>query len=49
MEKVVRNDRRKRVGIVVSDKMEKSIVVEVTTHVKHPLYGKFVKRSKKYL
>lgn len=48
MEKVERNDRRKRVGLVVSDKMDKTIVVEVTTHVKHPLYKKFVKKSKRY-
>ena len=48
MEKVERNDRRKRAGIVVSDKMDKTIVVEVTTHVKHPLYKKFVKKTKKY-
>ena len=35
-------------GIVVSDKMDKTIVVSVTRFVKHPLYGKFYKISKKY-
>ena len=37
------------IGTVVSDKMEKTIVVEVTTRWQHPLYKKVVKRSKKYL
>lgn len=46
-EKVVRNDRKVRRGYVVSDKMEKTIVVEVEERVKHPLYGKVVRRSKK--
>lgn len=35
-------------GVVVSDKMNKTIVVSVTRFVKHPLYGKFYKMSKKY-
>ena len=35
-------------GIVVSDKMDKTVVVSVTRFVKHPLYGKFYKVSKKY-
>lgn len=43
-----RNDRRKRIGIVVSNKMEKTVVVEVTSNVKHPLYKKVVKRTKKF-
>ncbi len=42
-----RNLRKTRVGIVTSDKMEKTVVVSVTEHVKHPLYKKFVKRSYK--
>ncbi len=46
-EKVVRNDRKVRRGYVVSDKMEKTIVVEVEERVKHALYGKVVRRSKK--
>lgn len=43
-----RNERRTRIGVVVSDKMEKTISVSVTTSVKHPLYKKFVKRTKVY-
>lgn len=44
----IRNDRRKRIGIVVSNKMDKTIVVEVMSQEKHPLYKKFVKKTKKY-
>ncbi|MBQ4289659.1 MAG: 30S ribosomal protein S17 [Clostridia bacterium] len=40
-----RNLRKTRVGYVVSDKMDKTIVVMIEDHVKHPLYGKIVKRS----
>lgn len=43
-----RNLRKTRVGLVVSDKMDKSIVVAVERRVKHPLYGKFVKRTTKF-
>ena len=43
-----RNDRRKRIGIVTSNKMEKTVVVEVTSNVKHPLYKKVVKKTKKF-
>ena len=43
-----RNLRKERVGIVVSDKMEKSIVVAVKIREKHPIYGKFVKKTKKF-
>lgn len=43
-----RNLRRTRVGKVVSDKMEKTITVAVEEHVKHPLYGKIIKRTKKF-
>ncbi|MCL6444704.1 MAG: 30S ribosomal protein S17 [Alicyclobacillus sp.] len=43
-----RNDRKVRVGKVVSDKMDKTIVVAVEEHVKHPLYGKTVRRTKKF-
>jgi len=35
-------------GIIVSDKTEKTVVVKVERRVKHPLYGKIIKRSKKY-
>ncbi|MBQ3636169.1 MAG: 30S ribosomal protein S17 [Bacteroidales bacterium] len=42
-----RNRRKERVGVVVSAKMEKSIVVAILDREKHPLYGKFVKKTKK--
>ena len=42
-----RNLRKTRVGVVVSDKMDKTIVVSVTDNVKHPLYNKIVKRTYK--
>ena len=42
-----RNLRKVRVGKVVSNKMDKTIVVAVENHVKHPLYGKIVKRTYK--
>ena len=42
-----RNLRKVRVGKVVSDKMDKTIVVAVEDHVKHPLYKKIVKRTDK--
>ena len=43
-----RNLRKERIGVVTSNKMEKSIVVSQTTKVKHPLYGKFVLKTKKF-
>lgn len=49
MEEIKRNFRKERVGVVVSNKMQKSIVVEVERKMKHPMYGKFVKRSKKFI
>ena len=42
-----RNLRKTRVGLVTSDKMDKTIVVSVTDYVKHPLYNKIVKRTYK--
>ena len=42
-----RNLRKTRVGKVISDKMDKTITVAVEDHVKHPLYGKIVKRTYK--
>ena len=42
-----RNLRKTRVGIVTSDKMNKSMVVSIVDNVKHPLYGKIVKRTYK--
>ncbi|PNH18473.1 30S ribosomal protein S17 [Mageeibacillus indolicus] len=43
-----RNLRKQRVGMVTSDKMDKTIVVSVTEKVKHPLYKKFVTRTVKF-
>lgn len=43
----VRNDRKTRSGYVVSDKMDKTIVVEIEDRVKHAVYGKVVRRTKK--
>ncbi len=43
-----RNLRKERVGIVTSDKMDKTIVVAVSERVKHPLYKKIVNRTKKF-
>jgi small subunit ribosomal protein S17 len=44
-----RNLRKERIGVVVSDKMDKTIAVQVERKVKHPIYGKFMKKTKKYL
>jgi len=44
---VERNLRKTRVGLVTSDKMDKTIVVSVTDNVKHPLYNKIIKRTYK--
>ncbi len=41
--------RKERVGVVVSNKMDKTIVIKVERKVKHPLYGKFVKKSTKFM
>ncbi len=46
---VTRNLRKVRVGKVVSDKMDKSIVVIVERRVMHPVYGKFVKKTTKFV
>jgi small subunit ribosomal protein S17 len=44
-----RNLKRERVGVVVSNKMEKSIVVAVKRKVKHPIYGKFVNKTTRFV
>ncbi|TVQ16009.1 MAG: 30S ribosomal protein S17 [Bacteroidetes bacterium] len=44
-----RTSRKERVGVVTSNKMEKSIVIKVLRRVKHPKYGKFVKKSSKFM
>jgi small subunit ribosomal protein S17 len=43
-----RGNRKVREGIVVSDKMDKTVVVAVEDRVKHPLYGKIIRRTTKY-
>ena len=43
-----RNLRKERIGVVTSSKMEKTIVVTVEKKVKHPMYGKFVLKTKKF-
>ena len=43
----VRGMRKTRTGVVVSDKMDKTIVVEIRTRVRHPLYGKIMNRTNK--
>lgn len=48
MEEQVRNLRKTRVGVVSSNKMDKTITISVERKVKHPMYGKFVKKTKKY-
>lgn len=48
MEAQKRGQRKTRVGVVVSDKMDKTVVVAVETMVRHPLYKKTVRRTKKF-
>ena len=42
-----RSSRKQRIGLVVSDKMDKTITVAIQRQVKHPIYGKFVKKTTK--
>jgi small subunit ribosomal protein S17 len=44
-----RNARKERVGLVVSDKMDKTITVAIERQVKHPIYGKFIKQTTKLM
>ena len=44
----VRGNRKTQIGVVVSDKMEKTVVVKVDRLVKHPVYNKYIKRTAKY-
>jgi len=44
-----RNTRRERIGTVVSNSMEKSIVIAVKQKVKHPIYGKFVNKTSRFM
>jgi small subunit ribosomal protein S17 len=48
-ENMDRNLRKERIGLVVSNNMEKSIVVQIQRRVKHPIYGKFVKKTSKFM
>lgn len=48
-ENIVRNERKVRIGRVVSDKMDKSITVAVDRQIKHPIYGKFITKTTKYM
>jgi len=45
----IRNTRRERVGVVVSNSMEKSITITVKQKLKHPIYGKFVNKTTKFM
>ena len=49
MEQNNRSARKERVGIVVSNKMDKSILVSLERQVKHPIYGKFIKKTTKLM
>lgn len=44
-----RNLRKTRIGVVTSNKMDKTIAVSVERRLQHPIYGKFVKKSKKFI
>lgn len=48
MTTVARKFRKSRIGVVTSDKMDKTITVSVERKVKHPLYGKFLKKTTKF-
>ena len=44
-----RNIRKEKIGTVVSNKMEKTIIIAVQRRIKHPLYGKFIKKTTKFV
>lgn len=44
-----RSARKERIGVVLSDKMDKSIVVTIQRQIKHPIYGKFIKQTTKLM
>ncbi len=44
-----RNIRKERVGVVTSNKMEKTIIISETKRLRHGVYGKFIKKTKKYV
>jgi small subunit ribosomal protein S17 len=45
---LTRTFRKERIGVITSDKMDKTITVAIERKVKHPIYGKFVKQTKKF-
>ena len=49
MEVLTRNARKERVGVVISSKMDKSILVAIKRQIKHPIYGKFIKKTTKLM
>lgn len=49
MTEVTKKSRKTRVGVVTSNKMDKSITLKVERRLRHPIYGKFVKKSKKFM
>lgn len=49
METVERKSRKERIGIVTSARMDKSIVISIERQVKHPIYGKFIKKTSKLM
>ena len=49
MEELNRTARKERVGVVTSDKMDKSISVAIKRQIKHPIYGKFIKKTTKLM
>ncbi|HDR89127.1 MAG: 30S ribosomal protein S17 [Bacteroidales bacterium] len=44
-----RNLRKERIGVVISNKMDKTIVIAVNRKMKHPIYGKFVKKTTRFM
>ena len=44
-----RNLRKERIGVVLSNKMDKSITIAVQSRLKHPMYGKFIKKTSKFM
>lgn len=49
MEQQTRNARKERIGVVTSDKMDKTITIAIKRQVKHPIYGKFIKKTSKIM
>lgn len=45
----IRKLRKERTGLVISDKMDKSIVVQIDHREKHPIYGKFIKKKSRFI